>query len=207
MPLKTGKFIVFDGPDGGGKSTQIALLKDALSARGFDVLVTREPGGTSIGENVRKILLDTANHEMTAKAELFLYMASRSQLVEQVIGPAVRSGTVVLCDRFLSASVAYQGAAGGLGAGKVAELGEFCIGEVRPDLTLVLDIGFEASLERRGDRSADRIEQRDQAYHEDVRKGFLALAESDPGHYRIIDAGRSVEEVHAAILGPVTDVL
>jgi len=207
MPLKTGKFIVLDGPDGGGKSTQVALLRDALSARGLDVLVTREPGGTSIGEGIRKVLLDPANHEMTARAELFLYMASRSQLVEQVIGPAVKRRTVVLCDRFLSASVAYQGAAGGLGAEKVAEIGEFCIGEIRPDLTLVLDIGFEESLTRRGDRSADRIEQRDRAYHEGVRQGFLALAESDPGHYRVIDADQSVEEVHAAILGLVTDVL
>jgi dTMP kinase len=207
MPRKKGRFVVLDGPDGGGKSTQVALLRDALVGSGREVLVTREPGGTAIGEKIRGILLDPAHHQMTARAELFLYMASRSQLVEEVILPAVRKGAVVVCDRFLSASVAYQGAAGGLGTENVAGIGQFCIGDAQPDLTLVLDVDFDTSLRRRGTRTADRIEQRDRAYHERVRKGFLALAESDPARYKVVDAKRGVEDVHKAILELVTNVL
>jgi len=207
MSLRNGRFIVLDGPDGCGKTTQVALLSEALAERGHEVLVTREPGGTAIGENIRAILLDPANKEMTAWTELFLYMACRSQLVEEVIAPAIERGVVVLCDRFLSSTVAYQGYGGGLGPESVRSIGDFCIGPVRPHLSVFLDVDFATSVARRGDRPADRIEQREPAYHERVRGGFLEQARTDPTHCKVVDARGSADEVHQQVLGLLSNVL
>ena len=207
MSPRNGRFIVLDGPDGCGKTTQVELLHEELAKQGHEVMVTREPGGTPIGEKIRAILLDPANREMTARTELFLYMACRSQLVEEVIAPAIANGVIVLCDRFLSSTVAYQGYGGELGPESVRDIGDFCIGPVRPHLSVFLDVDFATSVARRGDRPADRIEQREPDYHERVRNGFLEQARTDPTHCKVVDARRSTNEVHQEILELLPNVL
>ncbi|MBI2192307.1 MAG: dTMP kinase [Planctomycetes bacterium] len=202
-----GKLIVLDGPDGGGKTTQIQLLREALEREGWKVLTVREPGGTRVGERVRAILLDPALGEMGRRTELFLYMACRAQLVEERLAPAMDRGEVVLCDRFLSSSVVYQGIAGGLGMEEVIRVGEFCVGGVRPDLTVILDVDVETGTARRGARKADRVEAQAREYQEEVRLGFLALARSQPDRVRVVDARADAAQVQAAIWGLVKKIL
>jgi dTMP kinase len=207
MSDRSGSFIVLDGPDGGGKTTQIEKLKTAFEHQGKSVLVTREPGGTAIGEKVRDVLLDPSNTGMSLRAELFLYMASRAQLVDEVVIPALDEGKIVLSDRFLTASVVYQGIAGGLGADEVEKIGAFCIQEAKPDITFILDISMDASAARRRDREADRIEQRDREFHENMRQGFLTVARSAPENYRIIDANQPEDSVFEQIVEHLEHVL
>lgn len=202
-----GLFIVLDGPDGCGKTTQLGLLRNALLSEGREIVVAREPGGTSIGEQVRRILLDPAHAGMSRKAELFLYMACRAQLVEEVLAPAFGRAAVILCDRFLSSSVAYQGFGGGLGMDEVLRIGQFCVGGLLPDRTILLDVDLATSARRRGPRVADRIEQRDDAFHLQVREGFLALARTDPAHFRVVDARKDILEIHEEIMKIVKEVL
>lgn len=182
-----GRFLVLDGPDGCGKSTQARRLVDRLRAEGRDVLHTREPGGTRTGEAIRALLLDPTRGEMTLRAELLLYMASRAQIVEEVLRPALAAGRIVVCERYLSSSIAYQGVAGGLGADEVARVGAFATGGLAPDLTVILDIDPQAGLARVA-RGKDRIEGRPLAYHGAVRRGFLDLAAKDPSRYAVVDA-------------------
>jgi dTMP kinase len=207
MSDRSGRFIVLDGPDGGGKTTQIEKLKIALELQGKSVLVTREPGGTAIGEKVREVLLDPANTGMSLRTELFLYMASRAQLVDEVITPALNEGKIVLSDRFLTASIVYQGIAGGLGADEVKKIGEFCIQDAKPDITFILDIRMDTSAARRSDREADRIEQRDLEFHENMRQGFLTVARVDPENYQIINADQPEESVFEQIMEGLKSVL
>ena len=207
MSDRSGSFIVLDGPDGGGKTTQIEKLKAALELQGKTVLVTREPGGTAIGEKVRDVLLDPSNTGMSLRTELFLYMASRAQLVDEVIVPALNAGKVVLSDRFLTASVVYQGIAGGLGADEVRRIGAFCIQDAKPDITFILDISVDASIPRRREREADRIEQRDREFHENMRQGFPTVARSDPENYRIINADQPEDSVFDQIVEHLENVL
>jgi dTMP kinase len=207
MASGRGTFIVLDGPDGCGKSTQIERLRDALASTHREIVCCRDPGGTAIGESIRQVLLDPANGRMTVKAELFLYMASRAQLVDEVIRPALQRGAIVISDRFLSSSMAYQGAAGGLGMDEVARIGGFCTGGITPDLTLILDVHPRTGGQRRGPRAADRIEQRSEEYHQKVREGFLALARRDPDRVRVVDASREVSIVSQDVLKWVSHVL
>ena len=167
-----GIFITLEGIEGSGKTTQAGLLKDLLEASGFEVLLTREPGGSPIGEKIRHILLDTANSRMEPLAELFLYEASRTQHVEEVIKPAIAAGKAVICDRFYDASTAYQGYARGIGAETVDELNLIATGGQKPDLTIVLDLSVAEGLRRLG-RNLDRIEGETAVFHERVRKGYL----------------------------------
>lgn len=202
-----GRFVVLDGPDGGGKSTQAALLCEALTKEGRTVELTREPGGTPLGERVREILLgeDGPDLEFGARAELFLFMAARAEIVEAVIRPALDGGRIVVSERFLLSSVVYQGLAGAIPAGEVEVIGHSATGGLVPDLTVVVDIDAETGLARAG--KADRIEQRGRTYHEKVRQGFLSLASRNPARIAVVDGSRPVEEVHAEIMKRVQDVL
>jgi len=188
-----GRFIVIDGPDGAGKSTQVGLLADFLRAEGVDVRPVRDPGGTNIGDKVRAILLDNAHGEMAVRAELMLYMASRAQLVAEVVKPALAAGQCVLADRFVSSTGAYQGA-GGLDAKAIRSVASVAIEGVWPDLTVILDLPPEAGLSRLP-RKADRMESKDLAFHRKVRELFLKQAERDPKHFAVVDAAGSAEEV------------
>jgi dTMP kinase len=209
-PLARGLFLTLDGPDGGGKTTQVARLADWFRARGRDVVTCREPGGTALGEGLRKILFDRATVNLTIRAEMFLFMASRTQLVEEVIRPALAAGKVVISDRFLLASMVYQGYAGGLSVRDVAEVGLVATGGVVPDLTLVLDIDPEAARARVGG-ARDRIEDRPDAYQRRVREGFRRAAGAGglgyPAPVAVIDAGADPDTVFARICNEVERAL
>lgn len=204
-----GRFIVFEGIDGSGKTTQLKLLGERLEQRGYRVLYTREPGGTPMGEAVRKILLDPQHKEINPVAEALLYAAARAQHVAQVIKPALLEGQIVLCDRFVDSSLAYQGFARGLSIELLEKINEPATAGLRPDLVLLLDFVSAAGLERiaGAGRAADRIEQESLDFHRKVRAGYLTLARRDPRRYRVIDANGTIEQIHRDIIGLVGEVL
>jgi len=193
-------FISLEGPDGGGKSTQARLLVDYLKGRGRDVLLTREPGGTPIGDQIRQTLMDLGNTGMDPRAEILLFSASRAQIVHQVIRPHLDAGGVVVCDRFYDSTLAYQGYGHGLDLEALQVITDFATGGLRPDLTLLLDLPAEAGLERRKSGGQwNRLDAYDLAFHQRVRQGYFALAEAEPARWVKIDAACSADEVQAAI--------
>jgi dTMP kinase len=201
-----GAFITFEGIEGSGKSTQIALLAEFLTSRGRKVMLTREPGGTVIGDQIRKILLDPANKALDATSELLLYAASRAQHLTEVIRPALKAGRIVLCDRFSDATLAYQGYGRGLDREMIRTLDRMVTGEMRPDLTLLLDIDTTTGLARahgrnssRGLEGEARFENEDVAFHTRVRQGYRALAEEEPDRIRVVDASRPPDQVQRTI--------
>ncbi len=195
-----GRFVVIDGPDGAGKSTQAALLGERLRSAGAVVRQVRDPGGTAIGDRIRAILLDRAHAEMAVECELMLYMASRAQLAAEVIRPALAEGACVLGDRYISSTVAYQGA-GGVPAETVRRAGELAVGETWPDLTVILDLPSEAGLARIGPADAhDRMEAKGADFHRRVRESFLLQARQDRAHHTVVDAAGDVQAVHGRIL-------
>ncbi len=204
-----GKFIVFEGIDGSGKTTQIDLLAEDLRGRGFTVLSTREPGGTRVGESIREILLNPAYGELVPRAEALLYAAARAQHVAQIIVPALREGSVVLCDRFLDSSLAYQGFGRGIDVGLLVRINEPATAGLVPDLTIILDFGIEDGLGRisQSGRAADRIEREARAFHLKVRSGYLALAAREPNRYSVINANRPVVQVYADVFAAVEEIL
>ncbi|MEW9032649.1 MAG: dTMP kinase [Planifilum fimeticola] len=192
-----GCLITLEGPEGGGKSTQIALLRDFLERAGVPCTVVREPGGTAIGDRVREILLDPRAADMTVRTEILLYAASRAQLVEQVILPALRRGEVVLCDRFVDSSLAYQGFGAPWDREEIRLVNRVATGGLRPHRTYLLDVPVEESIRRlqsRG-RGIDRIERKGKKFHERVRQGFLRLAQAEPDRFLVVDASRPADEV------------
>ena len=202
MPLKhksTGKLISFEGPEGSGKSTQIALLAKHLQLLGREVITTREPGGTEIGEQIRNIIVhNSKGDEMCAETELFLFAAARAQLVRQVIAPALMEGTVVLSDRFLDSSTVYQGIARNLASDPVQQINHFAVGSVMPHLTLILDVPTEVSLQRirlRASDLPDRMERENAAFFAKVREGYLVLARSMPERFHVVDGTQSEEAI------------
>ncbi|MBX7255285.1 MAG: dTMP kinase [Candidatus Hydrogenedentes bacterium] len=198
--MKRGCFITFEGVEGCGKSTQLALLKDYLESRGCSVDVTREPGGTPIAEAIRGVLLDPVHREMTSVTELLLYAAARAQHVAERIRPALDAGKVVLCDRFADSTTAYQGAGRALSPETIAALHRIATGGVWPDLTIVLDIDPEEGLKRAmARRGLDRIENESIEFHRRVREGFLALSRSEPERVVPIDGARGVDAVAADV--------
>ena len=200
MENKRGIFITFEGPDGSGKTTQIRLLKDELEKRGERVVLTREPGGTPISEAIRSILLDPAHKEMDGVTEALLYAASRAQHVAEKIRPALKEGAIVLCDRFMDSSIAYQGYARGLGD-DVRIINEFAVQGTLPDITFFMDISAEAGKRRAQERARlDRLEQEDLSFHEAVYDGYLQLAARYPDRYVRIDAARGIEEIASDVL-------
>lgn len=189
-----GLFLVLDGTEGAGKSTQAKLLEQRLRGLGREVLAVRDPGTTRIGEQIRAILLDPAHGEMSMRCEMLLYMSARAQMMAEVIAPALDAGKVVICDRFVSSTLAYQLGGDGLTAGEIRAIADVAIRGRWPDVTLLLDLAADKSLAR-VTRAKDRIEQRPLSYHEQVRRNYLAQAEADPKRYRLIDADRPPEAV------------
>src|SRR5947209_6447628 len=190
-------FLVLDGIDGTGKSTQCRLLADWLRGQGRQVVECVEPGSTAVGTELRAMLLGH-RHDLALRTEALLFMAARAELVERVIRPALASGAVVISDRYLLANIVYQGHAGGLNVDELWRVEEFATGGLQPDLTLVLDLPVEAALARRA-RAADRKEMRDSAYQERVRQGFLAEAEKRSDRIRVIEAAPPADVIQAAI--------
>lgn len=191
-------FVTFDGVDGAGKTTQIEMFVEWLRSRGHQVVVCRDPGSTPLGNELRKILLHGDELHIDGRAEMFLYMAARAQLVSEVIRPAIAAGQIVVSDRFLLANIVYQGYAGGLGPDLVRSVGEQAVAGVRPDLTLVLDMPAEAASARI-DRKLDRMESKGLVYLRAVREGFLAESRRDPARLVLVDASGAREDVHAQI--------
>jgi dTMP kinase len=198
-----GKFITFEGSEGSGKSTHIQRLVRRLHAAGAETFVTREPGGTPLGEEIRHLLLHhRSGGIMSPEAELLLFTAARAELVRERIAPALASGQVVVCDRFLDSTTVYQGAARRLAPEAVAAINRFAVGECRPDLTLVLDVPVEVSQSRvrnRGEGKADRIEREDGDFFRRVREGYLSLAQAEPRRIAVLDSTRPTTEVESAI--------
>lgn len=192
--ISLGLFLVLDGTEGAGKSTQARLLEQRIIALGRETLLVRDPGTTRIGEQVRAILLDPAHAEMGMRCEMLLYMSARAQMMDQIIQPALDAGRVVICDRFVSSTLAYQLGGDGLTADEIRSVAQIAIRGRWPDLTILLDLPAEKSLAR-VKRAKDRIEQRPMSYHRQVRSNYLAQAEADPRRYRVINADRSPDEV------------
>jgi dTMP kinase len=199
--MQRGKFITFEGIDGCGKTTQIRLLAQWFRERGIEPVETIEPGGTAIGQQIRRILLDPANADIQPRTELLLYFASRAQNVEQVIRPAMESGGIVLCDRFTDSTLVYQGCGRGLDTDVVVELDRIACRGLKPDVTFLIDIDLGTSLaraRRRNERvgqSESRIDDESTAFHERVRQGYLALAQREPHRFVVIDGRAQVGEV------------
>lgn len=211
-----GRFLVFEGPDGSGKSTQLRRLVELCSSEGLDLLEVREPGGTYVGERIREVLLARATGDLSMRCEMLLYMASRAQLVEEKIVPALRSGRLVIADRFVSSTIAYQGAAGGLPIEEIRAVASCAVGGLVPDLVIVFDVDELTARQRMNPllhvepggagakghdpasgtgRVLDRIESRDVEYHRKVRGGYLDQARQDPGRHLVLDASKGPEEV------------
>jgi dTMP kinase len=206
LPKLKGRFLAFEGPDGSGKSTQYRRLLAACKDADIVCCEVREPGGTAIGERVREILLDHAHHDMTLRCEMLLYMASRSQLVEQRIRPALKRGELVIADRFVSSTFAYQGAAGGLPISEIAAAADIALQGTVPDVVVIFDVDEVTAARRinpllgaaandRESKAPDRIEARGNEFHRKVRQGNLYLARKDPKHHLLIDASKGPEEV------------
>lgn len=195
-----GRFIVFDGPDGSGKTTQFRRLVELAEANGVTVCEVREPGGTYIGEQVRNVLLDpTIKEEVDIRCEMLLFMASRAQLVAQRIRPAIEAGHLVLADRFISSTLAYQGTAGGIPQEDIVRIGQVALGETWPELTIVFDVD-EKTAAGRLNPLLDRMEQKGAAFHRRVREGYLEQVERDPDRYAVIDATQTPEAVFAGVM-------
>ena len=192
-------FITFEGGEGSGKTTQIQLLAGHLRREGRTVLTTREPGGTRIGDAIRELLLDSTLSEMSDRAEALLYAASRAQLVDEVIKPALAEDKVVICDRYIDSSVAYQAFARGLDREAVENISLWATGNLLPDLTFLLKIPAEKGLFRAITGEADRIEREEITFHEQVEAGYNRLAAENPLRFRIIEAAADIELVHARI--------
>lgn len=187
-------FITFEGIDGSGKSTQVELLRQSLLRQGKRVVVTREPGGTRLGEKIRNMLLHE-EQPVTAWAELLLYAASRAQLTEQVIRPAIQQGAIVLCDRFTDSSLAYQGFGLDMPVDAIKQINHWATGGLQPNLTLLLDLTPEQALRRNPDKKRDRIEQRMIEFHRRVREGYLSLAAEYTGRIVVVNADRPREDI------------
>lgn len=191
-----GLFITFEGGDGVGKSTHISLLADSLRAQGYEVVVSREPGGTALGAQIRELLLHGG--EVSPRAEALLYAADRAHHADTVIRPALERGAIVLCDRYLDSSIAYQGAARALGKEEIRDLSLWATENLLPDVTFLLDLPVEIAQQRLVGES-DRIESAGMVFHEAVRAEFLALAEAEPQRWHVLDVREEIETVSAQI--------
>ena len=193
-------FITFEGPDGSGKTTQVAPLTEFLTQLGYQVLITREPGGTEIGDQIRQILSDLKNTGMHPRSETLLFLAARAQLVEQVIKPHLAKGYIVLCDRYADSTMAYQGYGHQNDLNQINSLINFATGGLKPDLTLLLDVGAEAGLKRKAEANEwNRLDAYSLEFHQRVRQGYAELARAEPERWVIIDADQPADLVQDSI--------
>jgi len=206
-------FITFEGPEGSGKTTQMELLRDYLEEKGYSVLATREPGGTSIGDQIRTILLDPHNTEMLPASEALLFSAARAQIVHQVIRPHLERGGIVLCDRYADSTLAYQGYGHGLDLEMLRTITALATGGLKPDLTIYLDIDVEEGLQRKlaahkaGKTEWNRLDRQEAAFHRRVREGYLQMAADEPNRWLVIDATQPLEAIQALIRARVEEKL
>lgn len=212
--VERGKFITFEGIDGSGKTTQLRLLADWLNEAGFEVVTTREPGGTALGATVRAALLDCEPGSVDPLAELLLYAADRAQHVRQLIGPALDAGRIVLCDRFCDATIAYQGCGRSLPVDLIDRLNRLATGGLTPDLTLIFDLEVPAGLARTGARQSipdagqrNRLDREPEDFHQRVREGYLSLAAGSDPRFRVIPAGGTVAEVFELTLRATLELI
>lgn len=207
--MKKGYFVTFEGPEGSGKTTVVNKLYDELKKEGYEVILTREPGGIEISEQIRKVILDVNNTKMDSKTEALLYAAARRQhLVEKVI-PAIEEGKIIICDRFVHSSLAYQGVGRGIGVDEVMEINKFAIDSYMPDLTLYFDLDPEVGLERinkNKDREVNRLDKESLDFHYKIRNAYLNFEKDDQNMVKI-DASKSVEEVFENVLKEIKKVI
>ncbi len=209
--MPAGHFLTFEGMDGCGKTTQIRLLAQHLRSQGRDVVETVEPGGTEIGRQIRKVLLDPANTAIQPRTELLLYFASRAQNVDEIIRPALFENKVVLCDRFTDSTLVYQGCGRGLDTAAVLDLDRIACQGLRPQTTVLIDIDLQTSLNRarrrneRFGQSESRIDDEGAAFHESVRRGYLALAAAEPDRFVVIDGRASIGDVAISVREALQD--
>lgn len=203
--MKKGLFITFEGADGCGKTTQLKLLSEYLQKKGREVLLTREPGAKGLGEKVREILLNY-DGVVSDRCESFLFLADRAQHVDVIVNPAVNSGKVVLCDRHIDSTVAYQGYGRGLSIERINMLNDIATNGKKPDLTLIFDIDVETSMQRVG-AEKDRLESAGKEFHNRVRFGYLEIAKSEPDRIKVIDAVQSIDDIHKRVVEIVDSFL
>lgn len=203
--MKKGLFITFEGADGCGKTTQMDLLAEYLKNNGKEVLLTREPGGKGLGEKVREILLNY-NGDVSDRCESFLFLADRAQNIDIIVNPAVEEGKIVLCDRHIDSTVAYQGYGRGLDIERINMLNNLATNGHKPDLTFVFDIDVETSMKRVG-KEKDRMESAGIDFHNRVRKGYLELAKQEPKRIKVLDATKSIEEIHNEVIKIINEKL
>lgn len=196
--MSKGLFVTFEGADGCGKTTQMKLLKEYLLCKGIDVVLTREPGGRGLGEKVREILLNY-DGAVSDRCESFLFLADRAQNIDIIVNPAVESGKIVLCDRHIDSTVAYQGYGRGLDLERIKMLNSIATNNRKPDLTFVFDIDVETSMQRVG-KEKDRMESEGKEFHNRVRNGYLKLAEEEPNRIKVLDAAKSIDEIHEEVV-------
>ena len=196
--MTQGLFITFEGPDGCGKTTQMNLLAQYFEKKGKKVVLTREPGGKGLGEKVREILLNY-NGEVSDRCESFLFLADRAQNIDIIVKPAVEQGEIVLCDRHIDSTVAYQGYGRGLDLNEINILNNLATGGKKPDLTLVFDVDVETSMKRVG-KEKDRMESAGIDFHNRVRNGYLELAKQEPTRIKVLDATKTIEEIHEKVV-------
>ena len=202
-----GKFITIEGCDGSGKTTQSQLLEKYLRVKQVPCLFTREPGGTEISEQIRKIILNKENENMNWRTEALLYAASRAQLVGEKIVPALHKGLHVVCDRYIDSTLAYQGYGRGLSLEELKRINYFAAGGLKPDVTFLLDIDPEETFQRKARQEKDRLEKEKIEFHQKVRNGYLELARLEPERFKIIKATQSIEEIHREIVAFLEEVL
>lgn len=203
-------FITFEGGEGAGKSTAIKKIVERLQKEGREIVLTREPGGTPIGEEIRSVILDKKNTDMDVRTEALLYAASRRQHIVQKIIPSLKQGKIVLCDRFLDSSLAYQGYARGIGINKVYEMNQFATEGVEPDLTLFFDLDPEEGLRRiaaNNNREVNRLDVEKLSFHQKVREGFLLLAKKFPHRFVVIDASQNAQKVFEDAYKEIENIL
>jgi dTMP kinase len=206
--MSKGKFITVEGIEGVGKTTNMEFLRQLITTAGKELVVTREPGGTPLGEAIRGLLLDPEYKGMDPDCELQLMFAARAEHLDKVIKPAIVAGQWVLCDRFTDATYAYQGGGRGLDTKKIAALEQLVQGDLRPDLTLLLDVPVEVGLERAGNRSKpDRFEQEEVEFFERVRQTYLEMARKHDGRYRVVDASQALENVQRQLTTILNEIL